>query len=576
MVTRGIVAFWVLSLILAAAPGALASELRAGDVAIGSGSSVVGAALAHAEEAICRSVVNYGHVRGVFGEAVMERVVLGSQRGGGWQSVSVSPQPQGIDGLYIKRDGLGRPKGLLVGEAKFGTSRLGITRDGRQMSSSWTSARLANEASRYQSAGTNTTVTVRARPRGLADNPDLVKVRLAGGRDGYFWRTNKFDEWSYDGPQGTLKDAQAAALRDGRYIQAAAAGKITYRQRVYKVNVRGNVVSVTVQNAKPTAGSVEIKEIARVKIDTSSKMSYMREVKNEIARQLLVKHPYINEEEAKTIASAATRKVRNLEDIVRQTNQKYLLGAAFDIGKAGLITAAFAGVLDFAVQVYSSGQVDCGQAGGMALGGFAAGTTGAATHHLVIKAAVNNAIVNQFFVHTAKAVGLPTSMGAASILGQGLGSALGTLAFAGVMYASGQMEGGEAARMAVAGTSVAILASVAKSGIIMLAATYGTAGTGVAISTLSGAAASNAALAYLGGGTIAAGGGGMALGSLVATGGAAVVLVATTAVIYWGYAAYDNKVANERNEYKAKHFANDLTTLSELSKKRWPLVSVPY
>ncbi len=46
-----------------------------------------------------------------------------------------------------------------------------------------------------------------------------------------------------------------------------------------------------------------------------------------------------------------------------------------------------------------------------------------------------------------------------------------------------------------------------------VATTFGVASTGTAISTLSGAAATNAALAWLGGGTLAAGGGGMAAGS---------------------------------------------------------------
>lgn len=45
--------------------------------------------------------------------------------------------------------------------------------------------------------------------------------------------------------------------------------------------------------------------------------------------------------------------------------------------------------------------------------------------------------------------------------------------------------------------------------------TLGTAGTGAAISGLSGAAATNATLAWLGGGAITAGGGGMVLGSMV-------------------------------------------------------------
>ena len=43
----------------------------------------------------------------------------------------------------------------------------------------------------------------------------------------------------------------------------------------------------------------------------------------------------------------------------------------------------------------------------------------------------------------------------------------------------------------------------------------GAASTGTLISTLSGAAASNATLAWLGGGSLAAGGGGIAAGTMV-------------------------------------------------------------
>ena len=48
-----------------------------------------------------------------------------------------------------------------------------------------------------------------------------------------------------------------------------------------------------------------------------------------------------------------------------------------------------------------------------------------------------------------------------------------------------------------------------------IVATVGTASTGTAISSLSGVAATNATLAWLGGGTLAAGGLGMAGGAIV-------------------------------------------------------------
>ncbi len=68
---------------------------------------------------------------------------------------------------------------------------------------------------------------------------------------------------------------------------------------------------------------------------------------------------------------------------------------------------------------------------------------------------------------------------------------------------------------------VTIITKSSMSGITSASAAYslvgtlGTASTGTAISTLSGAAANNATLAWLGGGTIAMGGGGMSLGSIV-------------------------------------------------------------
>ncbi len=76
----------------------------------------------------------------------------------------------------------------------------------------------------------------------------------------------------------------------------------------------------------------------------------------------------------------------------------------------------------------------------------------------------------------------------------------------------------EAARQAAVGagagfaTGVAV-ASMAPTAAMWVATTFGVASTGTAISTLSGAAATSASLAWLGGGALAAGGGGTAAGS---------------------------------------------------------------
>jgi len=75
-------------------------------------------------------------------------------------------------------------------------------------------------------------------------------------------------------------------------------------------------------------------------------------------------------------------------------------------------------------------------------------------------------------------------------------------------YQSGKIKETSMAAGAVGGIAIATLGPTAA---MTIATTFGTASTGTAIASLSGAA-TNAALAWLGGGAIAAGGGGMAAG----------------------------------------------------------------
>lgn len=79
-----------------------------------------------------------------------------------------------------------------------------------------------------------------------------------------------------------------------------------------------------------------------------------------------------------------------------------------------------------------------------------------------------------------------------------------------------EMNASTAGKIAVASTGVATIAlcgvPAATTSAVMA---FGAASTGTAISSLSGAAATNATLAWLGGGSLAAGGGGMAAGTVV-------------------------------------------------------------
>ncbi|MGB3639865.1 MAG: hypothetical protein WBA39_20160 [Rivularia sp. (in: cyanobacteria)] len=86
-------------------------------------------------------------------------------------------------------------------------------------------------------------------------------------------------------------------------------------------------------------------------------------------------------------------------------------------------------------------------------------------------------------------------------------------------------------------------------GAMSLATSVGVASTGTAISGLSGAAATNATLAWLGGGSLAAGGGGMALGSLVLGG-----ITVAPALMIGGFifAGKGEKALKKARKYEAK------------------------
>ena len=124
--------------------------------------------------------------------------------------------------------------------------------------------------------------------------------------------------------------------------------------------------------------------------------------------------------------------------------------------------------------------------------------------------------------------------------------------------------GGGAAGVGV-GVAVAALGPTAAMGI---ATTFGVASTGTAISTLSGAAATNAALAWLGGGAVWAGGGGMVAGkALLALAGPIGWAIAGVAILSSGLMFWKAHSDKERLE-------NIFTFIAERDVKSYELAIV--
>lgn len=93
--------------------------------------------------------------------------------------------------------------------------------------------------------------------------------------------------------------------------------------------------------------------------------------------------------------------------------------------------------------------------------------------------------------------------------------------------------------------------------------TFATASTGTAIASLSGAAATNATLAFLGGGALAAGGGGMALGSAILSGAVAGPAIAVLGVVI-NASASKNLDSAYSNRAQAREYAEGCSTIVTL------------
>ena len=114
--------------------------------------------------------------------------------------------------------------------------------------------------------------------------------------------------------------------------------------------------------------------------------------------------------------------------------------------------------------------------------------------------------------------------------------------------------------MAMGGISAgAAIATMGPTAAMAIATTFGTASTGVAISSLGGIAATNAALAWLGGGAIAAGGAGVVGGS---------ALLALAGPIGWGIAGASVLGAYAKSKWKNSQLCEELNkAVNEINEK---------
>lgn len=498
-----------------------------------SGITVYSSMLSKAPAALARThVMGATGTKGIIGESIAANKFLQTslQKTGNWHAISPRIGPNGIDHIFLKIDPeTALPQGIIVGESKYNTSQLGKTKDGLQLTSHWTKPRLRAMGNRYYQLSKVTTVQKVPTLGGQHE----MKIVLKNGKEVCFWRTGSKDSWKFSGSLKELQEAQKLAKVYGQYLSAAGEGKVIYRSRLFQIVPKGNDITIVIKDASQLdvlQKASKLPETQRIVLRDVLKKKLSKDVEREIAKSLKGKFPGYSEKE---LAKLAKELNSTAKDVLTPYGKLQMLGTFAT--HAGISSVA-AVVIDASIQYFATGEVNCEKL--MFTGGTVfLGTLGAQYLEVGL---TQWSVTQGLFKSLGQTLGCSTSLLGSAFSSAAGGFFVGTLLSYGSWY-MGYVDLETANRMTIAsgiGTGLGIAAGW---GTIAAISAWGTASTGTAIASLSGAAATNATLAFLGGGSLVAGGGGAALGSVILTGGVAVVIIAGTGAVMIVYHIIDKK-----------------------------------
>jgi hypothetical protein len=457
-------------------------------------------------------------LKGVVTEKAMDRgLMTGTFESTHW-SVATPDKigNKGIDGIYFRTDRNGNLKALMVAEAKYGSSKLGKTTAGLQMSRTWTVPRLERTARLYSNIGkeiyNNGAHQTRLQP------PTGAKVMSIPYKDG-----KTISVWKQNGKVVYYSDEQVSAnvvaqqaKRTAQTLNAAANGSIEYRSSVVRIDVKDGQWKIEIQKldtetAKP--------------IGAPQQIPFNQEMKKQLAKSL--EEAFVQDgcsrEKAKALAEKCIKDPEYWKQMRRAARMNWKSGLDIQTLKMALYSGAITLGISLATSLFFGNQIDWKRTLGMSLL-----TTGSvfigqyAGIQLASALLVTDVGKKLMSVIALKVLGISRL---ANMVGGFFG---GIVTSALVSYAGwflGYYDFRTANRSMASGTIGSVGGIVVCFGAQSAVVAFGAASTGTAISSLSGAAAANATLAWFGGGSIAAGGFGASAGLVVLTGGTMVVAI---------------------------------------------------
>jgi len=239
-----------------------------------------------------KNVIPPSHLKGEWAETITKRFYLEKhlRKSGNWQSISPRSGRQGLDSIFIKRDSAGRARDLMVGEVKYGSSRLGMTKDGIQAGNRWVNQRLSATASRYLDAS-------QSKPHfqkiGTLSDPRHVVEGRVNGKRFKFWRNSTKEPWKFHGNQADFALAQKRIASDASFLRKSALGEIKYRSKIFQISESSDGLRIHVKNAKLLDKGLSMNSIkgSEIKIPFSKLNTLKSKValRREIAKRLQVR-----------------------------------------------------------------------------------------------------------------------------------------------------------------------------------------------------------------------------------------------------------------------------------------------
>lgn len=525
------------------------------------GISTAGAiAISSPDVALARSVLYSPHVRGSFGESHMHRYLAQYLKEKNLRHVPVRLGRQGIDGIYVKYMPDGTPNSLIVSEAKYGSSSLKMTKTGIQLGKTWSNVRLEKIGNEYlQIAKTinNKNMVVGKIPQQIETH--RLQVNLPNGKAAVCWRAGSNDPWKFAGPEKLLESAGIQYQKMSTFFYQAARGDIPYERILYRIKIKDNILNVTVKDAflidkVGSEGLLPKKFDFTYKLRPSNLVAFREIIEKNIAADISRMFPNIPKSEVDVTAKNISKNVKDIEKLLTLTREGFFKQSLNGALVAGGAVALLDGVLQVSLGYYFEKKVDMPRLIGSVGLSFLSGGSGYLAGQYASASLINSNVLDSIIKPGTSIYGTTARTLAANELSSIAGGSVAVALFAYGSYLMGYTDIDTAHRSAIIGLSGVGVGALAGVGITSAVVFFGTTGTGVAISSLSGAALTTSTMAFLGGGSIAAGGFGAAGGAIVLTGGTAIIAISTGILVHYAFKMYDQKQEKDKINITMNYF----------------------